>query len=59
MTDTKTKLRSNIWKFYLHEIFAGMFFSIPVIVLFWQNNGLSLTQVMILQSIFAVTVVVL
>ena len=53
MTDIESKLRSNIWKYYLHEIFAGMFFSIPVIVLFWQNNGLTLTEVMILQSIFA------
>lgn len=59
MTDSESKLRSNIWKYYLHEIFAGMFFSIPVIVLFWQNNGLTLTEVMLLQSIFAVIVVVL
>ena len=59
MTDIESKLRSNIWKYYLHEIFAGMFFSIPVIVLFWQNNGLTLTEVMILQSIFAVIVAAL
>jgi len=59
MTDTKSKLRSNIWKYYLYEIFAGMFFSIPIIVLFWQNNGLSLTEVMVLQSIFAIIVVAL
>lgn len=59
LTDTKSKLRSNIWKFYLHQIFAGMFFYIPVNVLFLQSNGLNLTQVMILQSIFSVIVVAL
>ncbi len=57
MIKTESKLRSNIWKYYLFEIFAGMFFAIPVIVLFWQNNGLTLTEIMILQSIFAILVV--
>lgn len=36
-----------------------MFFSIPVMVLFWQDNGLSLTEIMILQSIFAIVAVAL
>jgi len=56
---SKEKLRSNIWKFYLFDIFAGMLFAIPVIVLFWQENGLSLTQIMILQSFFSLLLVVL
>ncbi|MFA5843064.1 MAG: MFS transporter [Candidatus Gracilibacteria bacterium] len=56
----KTKnLKNNLWKLYLHEAFAGMFFSVPVIVLFWQNNGLSLTEVMILQSLFAIMAMIL
>ena len=59
MTDPRSKLRSNIWKFYLHQVLAGMFFYIPINVLFLQNNGLSLTEVMILQSIFSVIMVVL
>lgn len=58
-SDITQRLKGNIWKFYLHEIFAGMFFSIPVIVLFWQKNGLSLTEVMILQSFFSILAVVL
>jgi len=53
------KLRSNIWKIYLFEVLAGMFFSVPIMVLFWQDNGLSLTEVMILQSIFAILAVIL
>ena len=59
MEAKKQNLKANIWKIYLFEILAGMFFSIPIIVLFWQNNGLSLTEVMVLQSIFAVITVIL
>lgn len=55
----KNKLKSNIWKFYLFDIFAAMIFAVPIIVLFWQDNGLSLTQVMILQSIFSLMIVIL
>jgi len=36
-----------------------MFFSIPIIVLFWQENGLNMTQIMILQSLYALMVVLL
>lgn len=52
-------LETNIKKFYLHRILASMFFAVPVLVLFWQENGLSLTEVMILQSIFAISTVIL
>jgi MFS family permease len=52
-------LRKNIWKFYLYKILSGMFFSVPVMVLFWQDNGLSLTEVMILQSVFSFLAVAL
>jgi len=59
MVGEETKLRSNIWKYYLFRIFSGMFFSVPIIVLFWQSNGLTLTEAMVLQSIFAIIVVAL
>lgn len=49
----QNKLASNIWKFYLLEILSGMFFSVPVIVLFWQANGLSVQQILLLQAIFS------
>ncbi|MBI5073015.1 hypothetical protein HZA99_04310 [Candidatus Woesearchaeota archaeon] len=38
----KKKLQSNIWKFYLFDIFGGMLFAVPIIVLFWQENGLDI-----------------
>ncbi|MBI5066151.1 MFS transporter [Candidatus Woesearchaeota archaeon] len=59
MSDYKKRLESNIWKFYLFDIFAAMLFSIPIMVLFWQENGLSLTQVMFLQSLFSIAMVIL
>ncbi|HII29524.1 hypothetical protein COV22_02165 [Candidatus Woesearchaeota archaeon CG10_big_fil_rev_8_21_14_0_10_47_5] len=53
------QLRANIWKFYLFQVFSCLAFFTPIIVLFWQDNGLSLTQIMILQSLYALSVVIL
>lgn len=50
-------LESNIWKLYLFKALYGFFLSIPIIVLFWQDNGLSMFQVTILQSLFSVAVI--
>jgi MFS family permease len=55
----KHNLNRNIWKFYLYNMLTGMFFAIPVFVLFWQENGLNLTEIMLLQSIFAIFTVIL
>jgi MFS family permease len=57
-TDQK-KLESNIWKFYLYQILYSLMFYTPIIVLFYQNSGLSLTQIMILQSISSIIWVVM
>lgn len=53
------RLKRNIRKFYLCEILSGMFFSVPIFVLFWQKNGLSLMDIMLLQSIFSILTVIL
>ena len=55
----KQKLKSNIWKFYLFDVFGGMFFAVPIIALFWLDNGLNLTQIMILQSLFSIVIILL
>lgn len=58
--DMKLKgLESNIWKLYLFKMLHGFFLSIPIIVLFWQENGLSMFEVMVLQGLFAVAVILL
>lgn len=45
------KLESNIWKLYLYMILYSLCFYIPIITLFYQSNGLSLTHIMIIQSV--------
>lgn len=54
MEAVQQKLEGNIWKFYIYEILYSLMFFTPIIVLFYQNNGLSLTQIMIIQSINSV-----
>lgn len=53
------KISGNIKKYYLFQFFNSLEFFSPVIVLFWQANGLNFTQIMILQSIYAVGVIIL
>ena len=48
-----------IRKYYWFQFFNGLAFFSPVIVMFWQSNGLNMTQIMLLQSIYSVGVVVL
>jgi len=50
------KLKKNIWKFYLYRVFSSLIFAIPIYVLFLQENGLSMTQIMILQSVYSATI---
>jgi MFS family permease len=52
-------LEANIWKLYVFRILYGFFLSVPIIVIFWQENGLSMFEVMLLQSLFGFTVILL
>lgn len=51
-------LRANIWKLYLLKTLMGMFLVIPIIVLFFQDNGLTLQEVFILQGAFTLSLVI-
>lgn len=53
------KKLSSIRKYYLFQFFNSLVFFSPVIVLFWQANGLSMTQIMFLQSIYSLGVIIL
>ncbi|MFZ2192939.1 MAG: MFS transporter [Candidatus Moraniibacteriota bacterium] len=53
------KLEGNIWKLYLYMVLYSLMFFTPIIVLFYQDNGLSLTQIMIIQSISSALFVLL
>lgn len=53
LSKIRTKnLESNIWKFYLYRIFSCLIFVSPIIILFYQENGLNMTQIMILQAVY-------
>ena len=52
-------LESNIWKLKLFQMVGAFVLFLPIIILFWQGLGLSMTQIMLLQSLFAVTVVIM
>lgn len=50
-------LQANIWKLYALKATAGSYLFLPVVILFFQSHGLSLAEIFILQSIFALTLV--
>ncbi|WP_372370612.1 MFS transporter [Candidatus Uabimicrobium sp. HlEnr_7] len=53
-------LSANIWKYYLFKtLHFSIGIAIPILVLFWQERGLSMTQIMLLQTIFSLIVLVL
>ena len=47
------QLKHNILKMYLLKAVLWFMVAMPIIVLFFQEHGLSLTQVMILQAIYS------
>lgn len=52
-------LSGNIVKLYLFKFVTSFLFFVPVIVLFFQENGLSMTEVMVLQSLYSVSIIIL
>ena len=50
--------RANLPKVYLLSSLRWMLFIMPIVVLFYQGNGLSLKQIMLLQSFFSVAIIV-
>ncbi|MCP3682467.1 MAG: MFS transporter [bacterium] len=53
------KLKANIWKFYLMSALMSMWFFMPVYVLFLVDNGLSMFQIMLLESLYGIGIVAL
>lgn len=51
------RINGNIWRFYLFSALSFTPFSLPVFVLFWQDNGLSMFDIYILQGIFSIAMV--
>ena len=56
--DLRGQMQRNIRLLYLLRVVSSMFFSVLILVLFWQENGLSLTNIMLLQTIFAIATLI-
>jgi len=52
-------IEGNLWRFQAFAAVVFTPFMLPVLVLFWQDNGLDLFDVFALQGLFAVAVVLL
>jgi MFS family permease len=50
-------IESNIWKLYVIQALRWFLLIMPIVVLFFQDNGLSMKEVLLLQSIFSIGVV--
>ncbi|MEZ4885064.1 MAG: MFS transporter [Chitinophagales bacterium] len=54
-----TNIASNLYKLYWLKISKWFLLVMPIIVPFYQNNGLDVQQVMTIQSIFSIAVVLM
>ena len=51
-------LKSNIWKIYLYKFFISFWLIAPILIPFYQSNGMSSTQVFIIQAAFAASTLI-
>lgn len=49
----------NIRKLYIFQILRWFLLSMPVLVIFFQDNGLNMAQVLLLQSVFSMSMLIL
>jgi MFS family permease len=60
MSDHSTSLlEKNVWKLMAQKSLVTAYFQLPIIVLFWQDAGLSMLQIMTLQAVFSISTVLL
>ena len=49
-------VRSNIWKLYILKGLEFAWFPIPIIIIFYENNGLSFEQSLLLKTILSLSI---
>ncbi len=60
MTESQhQELTGNLWRYQAYQVLIFAFLFMPVIVLFWKDNGLDAFEIYLLQGLFAVAVVLL
>ena len=50
------QMKSNIWKLYILKGLEFAWFPIPVIIIFYENNGLSFEQSLLLKTILSLSI---
>ena len=50
------RLRANLWTLYLIKLLRWFMVVAPIFVLFFQDRGLSMAQIMVLQSVFSIAI---
>jgi MFS family permease len=55
---TQSHILSNIWKLNLIQAFRWFMLIMPVIVLFYEENGLSMQDIMVLQALYSLALVI-
>ncbi len=53
----RPSVRGNIWKLYLLQSIRWFLLIMPVIVLFYRENGLSMAEILLLQAIYSFVMV--
>ena len=51
-------LKSNLWKLYGYKLFSSFWLIAPILIPFYQSNGLSGTQVFVIQAIYALALLI-
>ena len=51
-------LHHNIWKLYVHKALRWVLLILPVLIPFFQENGLDMQDILILQAAFSASLVV-
>lgn len=54
-----TSIRQNIRSLYLIKLSKWFTLIMPIIIIFYQDNGLAMTEIMLLKSIYSIAVVIL
>lgn len=52
------RVKSNIWKLYVIRVVGSFMLIMPVITLFFKENGLTMHDIFVLQALFAMSVIV-
>ena len=50
-------VQGNLNKLYAFHAIRGAMFTMPIITLFFQENGLSMQDIFVLQAIFSITAI--